>query len=258
MAGMTTAPGEYRLYSDLADWWPLISPPQEYAVDAAAVITMFSSAEIAVHEVLDLGSGGGHNAVHLKEHLNLTLVDLSEEMLAVSRRMNPECQHIQGDMLTLRLDREFDAVLVHDAIDYVIRETDLRRVMATAFAHCRPGGIAVFVPDYTAETFRPGSGHGGSSNEAGRQGTFRQWLTDPDPADDWILAEYEFKLRAADGTVQVVREAHKLGAFSRGTWLRSLADTGFMPAAHSGADVPAVPVASTATPQNLFIGHRPR
>lgn len=243
---MTTAPGGYRLYRDLADWWPLISPPQEYAADAAAVMRVFDSAAIAVREVLDLGSGGGHTAAHLKEHLDLTLVDLSGEMLAVSRRMNPECEHVLGDMLTLRLDRSFDAVLVHDAIDYVTREADLRLVLATAFAHCRLGGVAVFVPDYTAETFRPATGHGGSSDETGRQGSFRQWLTDPDPADGWIQAEYEFMLRAADGTVEVVREAHKLGAFSRGTWLRSLAAAGFAPVIGSGPE------------PSLFIGHRPR
>ena len=35
----------------------------------------------------------------------MTLVDLSEEMLAVSRELNPECEHLQGDMRTLRLGR---------------------------------------------------------------------------------------------------------------------------------------------------------
>jgi hypothetical protein len=38
--------------------------------------------------VLELGSGGGHNAVHLKARYAMTLVELSEEMLAVSRRLN--------------------------------------------------------------------------------------------------------------------------------------------------------------------------
>jgi hypothetical protein len=40
----------------------------------------------------------------------MTLVDLSEEMLVVSRQLNPECQHHQGDMRTVRLGRTFDAV----------------------------------------------------------------------------------------------------------------------------------------------------
>src|SRR6266566_5048764 len=111
MAGMT---GEYRLYQELADWWPLISPPGEYAEEAAYLADVFSSTAIPVREVLDLGSGGGHVAVHMKERLALTLVDLSPEMLAVSQRLNPECTHLPGDMRAARLGRLFDAVLVHD------------------------------------------------------------------------------------------------------------------------------------------------
>jgi len=259
---MTGMPGEYRLYRDLAGWWPLISPPGEYAEEAAYLAAVFSSAAVPVREVLDLGSGGGHIAAHLKGRLALTLVDISEEMLAVSRELNPECEHLQGDMLTIRLGRVFDAVLVHDAVDYVTCQADLRQVIGTAFAHCRPGGIAVFVPDYTAETFHAASGGGGSSDAGGRHGSFREWAWDPEPADDWIQAEYEFTLRAADGAVQVVREAHRLGAFRRGTWLRLLADAGFDPQA--GAAPESLTAESLTTecpgrmPRNLLIGRRPR
>ncbi len=230
MAGMT---GEYRLYQELADWWPLISPPEEYAEEAACLADVFSSAAIPVREVLDLGSGGGHVAVHMKERLALTLVDLSPE---------------------IRLGRLFDAVLVHDAVDYVTSEADLRQVIDTAFVHCRPGGIAVFVPDHVAETFHTVSGRGGSSDAAGRQASFREWTWDPDPADDWVRAEYEFVLRAADGTVRTVREAHRLGAFRRNTWLRLLADAGFDAEDQSG--LAAGQHSRGQKPGNLFVGHR--
>ena len=253
---MPGAPGEYRLYTDLAGWWPLISPPGEYAEEAAYLAAVFSSAAVPVREVLDLGSGGGHVAMHLKERLALTLVNLSEEMLAVSRELNPECPHLQGDMRTVRLGRVFDAVLVHDAVDYVTSEGDLRQVIETAFAHCRPGGIAVFVPDYTAETFRSASGGGGGRDPAGRQATFREWAWDPDPADDWIQAEYEFVLRDTDGAVQVVHEAHRLGAFRRDAWLRLLVEAGFAAQSGSGPEYLTTAASSGRTPRNLFIGRR--
>jgi SAM-dependent methyltransferase len=190
---------------------------------------VFGAAEIPVREVLDLGSGGGGVAVHLTGRLALTLVDLSNEMLDVSRRLNPESEHVRGDMRAIRLGRTFDAVLVHDAIDYMTTEDDLRQVIETAFVHCRPGGVTVFVPDHIADTFEPfsGGGGGGSSDSSGRQASFTEWTWDPDPADDWVQADYEFVLRSADETVQVVRETHRLGAFSRVTWLRLLAEAGF-------------------------------
>ena len=220
-------PGDYRVYSDLAGWWPLISPPEEYTAEAAHLADVFGAAEIPVREVLDLGSGGGGVAVHLKDRLAMTLVDLADEMLDVSRRLNPECEHVRGDMRTVRLGRTFDAVLVHDAIDYMTTEDDLRQVTETAFAHCRTGGLAVFVPDHVADTFQPYSGGGGGSDAGGRQASFTEWTWDPDPADGWIQAEYEFVLRSADATVRIVHETHRLGAFSRSTWLRLLGQAGF-------------------------------
>lgn len=225
---MSSEPGDdYRLYRELAGWWPVISPPAEYTDDAAAVEREFAAAGVPVHTLLDVGSGGGHVALHLRRNRSVTLADLSADMLAVSRQLNPGCEHVQADMRTMRLGREFDAVLVHDAVDYVISQADLALVIGTAFAHCRPGGIAVFAPDHTAETFRPGSGAGGGHDGSGRQASFTERTTDPDPGDDWILAEYEFTLRDADGSVTVVPEAHRLGSFRRGTWLALLTAAGF-------------------------------
>ncbi len=106
---------------------------------------------------------------------DLTLVDLSPEMLEVSRRLNPEREHRQGDMRSVRLGRRFDAVFVHDTVDYMTSEADLRRAILTAFVHCRPRGVAVFVPDETAETFEAGSNHGGIDGDDGRGARYLEW-----------------------------------------------------------------------------------
>jgi SAM-dependent methyltransferase len=242
----------YSLYRELADWWPVISPPAEYADDAAVIGAIFAAAARPVRTVLDVGSGGGHVALHLKEGRSMTLVDLSAQMLDVSRQLNPDCAHIAGDMRTIRLGRQFDAVLVHDAIDYVTSQDDLSSVIGTAFAHCRPGGLAVFAPDHTAETFRAGTGGGGGYDDTGRRASFLERTSDPVPGDDWILAEYEFTLRDADGAVRVVPEAHRLGSFRRETWLALLRDAGF--AAEVRPGVPAGNGAGSA--KVIFIGYR--
>ncbi len=250
---MTGAGDSYSLYRELASWWPLISPPAEYSEDAALIDAAFASAGQPVRTLLDLGSGGGHVATHLKAGRSMTLVDLSGEMLEVSRRLNPDCLHVQGDMRSIRLGRTFDAVLVHDAVDYVTNDADLRRVLETAFAHCRPGGLAVFAPDHTAETFQAGTGRGGGGDDgSGRQASFRERISDPDPGDDWILAEYEFNLQEADGTVRVVPEAHRLGSFGRDTWLRLLAAAGF----EAADTLAALPGAHDRGSRVVFVGNR--
>ncbi|CAN5211536.1 hypothetical protein BH18ACT4_BH18ACT4_13870 [soil metagenome] len=248
---MPAAPVTHRFYGDLAVWWPLISPPEEYAEEAAFAATVLGSASIPVRDVLELGSGGGHNAVHLKADFSLTLVDLSEEMLEMSRRLNPECDHHRGDMRTVRLGRSFDAVFVHDALDDMTTEHDLRRAIETAFIHCRPGVVAVFVPDRTEESFEEESDHGGNDGADGRGVRYLEWSWDPDPGDDWVLTEYAFLLRDVDGSVEVVHETHRLGLFGRELWLRLLADAGFDPRTVTEVTT------EDRTPREFFVGHRP-
>jgi SAM-dependent methyltransferase len=247
-----TETAEYRLYRDLAEWWPLISPPQEYAQEAAFAARVFGLAAGPVREVLELGSGGGSNASHLKSRFDLTLVDVSDAMLDVSRRLNPGCEHVRGDMREVRLGRTFDAVFVHDAVNYMITEADLAKAIGTAFVHCRPGGVAVFVPDHVAETFEPETGCGGGDGTDGRAARFLEWSWDPDPADTWIRADFVYMLREHGGEVQVVPESHRLCLFSRDTWLRLLAGAGF--------EAQAITEETTEDrePRLLFAGRRVR
>ena len=249
---MTSSSTTHRLYSDLAPWWPLISPPDEYAEEAAFAAGLLGSGEPPVREVLELGSGGGHNARYLKDRFTMTLVDRSAQMLEVSRRLNPQCEHIRGDMRTLRLDRTFDAVFVHDAIDYMLTTKDLALAVQTAFVHCRPGAVAVFVPDSTAETFEPTSGLGGSDDGTGLRGVrYLEWTWDPDPADTCVDTVYVFALRDADGSVEVVHERHRTGLYARAEWLRVLSDAGFE------ATVVTEHTTEERMPRDVFVGRRP-
>lgn len=216
-----------KLYSALAEWWPLLSSPADYAEEAAEYWRALSAhAARPIRHVLELGCGGGNNASHMKQWCQLTLTDVSPAMLAVSRATNPEAEHLQGDMRSLRLERQFDAVFVHDAVLYMRTEADLARAMATAFAHCVSGGVALFVTDSTRETWAPSTSHGG--HDAGARGLrYLEWNWDPDPADTEVAADMVYVLRDSDGTTRVESERHHLGLFPRATWLRLLEETGF-------------------------------
>jgi SAM-dependent methyltransferase len=243
---------QHRFYGDLAPWWPLISAPEEYAEEAAFAASLLRTAERPTKSVLELGSGGGNNAFHLKGEFAMTLVDLSEEMLAVSRELNPECEHLPGDMRTVRLGRTFDAVFVHDAIEYMTTEADLRRAVETAYVHCRPGGVAVLVPDNVAENFEPGTEHGGSDAPDGRAVRYLSWSIDPDPADTTTQTDSAFLLRSVDGSVAVAHDTHVLGLFPREVWLRVLGEAGFR------ARVVAEVTSENRLPREFFVGFRPR
>ncbi|HYI10924.1 MAG TPA: class I SAM-dependent methyltransferase [Thermoanaerobaculia bacterium] len=216
-----------KLYRTLAEWWPLLSPPEEYAEESAFFQELLvETCEPPCHTLLELGSGGGNNASHLKARFRMTLIDLSEPMLAHSRALNPECEHLQGDMRDTRLGRLFDCVFVHDAVAYMTTEEDLRCAIETAYVHCRPGGSAVFAPDHIRENFITSTDHGGSDS-GGRGLRYLEWTWDPDPGDTTCLVDYAYLLRDAGGSIRVEADRHVEGLFARATWLELLQAAGF-------------------------------
>lgn len=219
-----------KMYRELAAWWPLLSPPEEYADEAAFFAKVLSETGLPPSpSLLELGCGGGSNAFYLKKRFaEVTLTDLSTHMLAISQALNPECEHIQGDMRTQRLGRTYDVVFIHDAIDYMRTSQDLSRAVETAFIHCRAGGITLFVPDHVRETFQPSTDHGGNDSN-GRALRYLEWTYDPDENDTMYTTEYVYLLHQGNEPVQVEHEQHICGLFPRAQWLRILQEAGFQP-----------------------------
>jgi SAM-dependent methyltransferase len=215
-----------KLYSELASWWPLLSDPKDYKEEATLFKEQFLQNSVNMQTLLELGSGGGNNASYLKRYFKMTLVDSSAEMIRVSKNLNPECEHITGDMRDIRLGRIFDGVFIHDAIMYMTNETDLKKALRTAFAHCKPGGCALIVPDVFKETFHPKTSNGGHDGKK-RSMRYLEWIYDPDTGDSTYITDFACLLREEDGSVRVEYDRHIYGLFSKHKWLDIAAEVGF-------------------------------
>jgi SAM-dependent methyltransferase len=223
-------PAEFpKLYTDLADWFHLLTAPEDYAEEAEfyrqAILT---TSDQVPRTMLELGSGGGNNASHLKAHFKLTLVDISAQMLQISQQLNPECEHVQGDMRRIRLNRQFDVVFVHDAIVYMKTERELSSVIETAQLHCRPGGLVLLAPDHVKENFKPTTSHGGHDGTRGGI-RFLDWTWDPDPSDTTYFSDMVYLIKNKKGQIKVVQDRHIMGLFPRQTWLGLLTKHGLQP-----------------------------
>jgi trans-aconitate methyltransferase len=217
---------QHLLYSELTSWYRLVDPHPDHEDEAQAYEAALLRGIIGPAEtLLELGSGAGHNAYYLKRRFRCTLTDASPQMLALSSGLNPDCEHIAGDMRSIRLGRTFDAVFVHDAVVYMITEEDLLAAAKTAFVHTRPGGAALFAPDHVADTFRESTEliEGQDGDRALR---CVAWTWDPDPHDSAYVADYAFLLRDG-GDLKAVHDRHVEGLFPEAAWNRVLTQAGF-------------------------------
>ena len=238
----------HRLYHDLSYLWPLFSPPEEYADEAEVYLEVLRSRlGPGRHIILELGVGGGHLLSHLTAEHEAEAEDISEEMLAMSHRLNPTVQHHLGDMRSIRLNTLFDAVLIHDAIDYMLTEADVSAALATARSHLNPGGILLLAPDWFRETY-PGK-HTMTWHQDHGDITLDVAEHLPDVAPDSTIVEstFVFTLREGD-RVTTEHDPHTTGLFPRDTWLHLILEAGF---AIEFLDLPAC---EGGYGGNLFVG----
>ena len=219
-----------RLYDELSDLWPLVSPPDDCAAEAkhARDILLRCLDETGVHKrysILELGSGAGHTFCHLVDEFDAEAVDLSGPMLDRSRALNPAVTHHAADLRTVRLGKRFDAVLAYDSLDYMLTEADLRAAFVTAAEHLRPGGLFVAAINYTCETFAEHeSAHDFHSD--GDVDLTNISYVHAHPSGVGIELVMLLLVRQ-DGELRVEEDRHHCGLFPLETWQHLLDEAGF-------------------------------
>lgn len=207
--------------------WPIISPPEHYVDEAEAAQTIIREhSKIPPKTLLHLGCGGGHLDLTLKEHFEVTGVDVSESMLILARRPNPGITYIRGDMRAIRLDRMFDAVTIFDSIDYMLTTADLKAAFATAFAHLRPGGVFLTYAEETAKRFQQNRTRSTTRSRSDVDITFVENAYDPGRTDTTFENTFVYMIRRG-GRLEIETDQHLSGLFPFQTWLDLLREVGF-------------------------------
>jgi len=221
----------HRLYSDMAWLWPLWGEPSEYAPYCDHITRLIRRyARRKVHSLLNLGCGGGKNIFNLRQHFDVTGLDLSPAMLELAGRLNPECELVQADMRTFSLPERFDAILVDDAISCMTTAVDLRAVFERAYLHLNPGGVMVCGPDDTKESFVQNHSqvtHAATAHKPDHiEVVFIENNFDPQPEDTEYEALILYLIRE-NGQLRIEHDLHHLGLFPLDVWRELLNETGF-------------------------------
>jgi SAM-dependent methyltransferase len=215
------------LYGQVSWIWPITSPPEEYVEEATLYLdylTLF--AEIPVQTLLDMGCGGGHNDWTLKKRVHVTGVDISKDMLALAKKLNPECRYLEGDMRTVRLDEQFDVVLLHDSVNYMLTPKDLKAAFRTCFEHLKPGGAMLTVIEQTPEQFEQHNVKYSNRSKDDIEVTFIEHMYDPDLSDTTYESTFVYLIRRA-GKLESHIDRHLCGIFPQAFWIKWMKAAGF-------------------------------
>jgi len=218
---------ERRLYGDLAWTWPIISPVEDYIEETELFGKLIKEhSTIEVNTLLHLGCGGGHNDYTFKKHFKVTSLDISEDMLTLAKKLNPEVNYQYGDMRTIRLEERFDAVTILDSINYIKTVEDLQRTFITTYEHLKPGGVFLTFMEQIAGQFKQNNTTCSTHSKGDVEITFVENDYDPDPNDTSYEATFIYLIRVG-GKLEIHTDRHLCGIFKLKIWLKLLKEVGF-------------------------------
>lgn len=216
---------KWRIYSDLAWTEPIISPPEEYVKETELFIKVIKEhSKLEVKTLLHLGCGAGINDYTFKRHFKVTGVDINENMLEISRNLNPEVVYLHGDMRTIELEESFDAVAIPDSIGYMTTVKDLRRTIITAYKHLNPGGVLLIISNIAGQFKQNNFLYTGSKGDV--EITIFENNYMPDTTETTYEVTFIYLIRRK-GKLEIHTDRHIIGIFKLEIWLDLLKEVGF-------------------------------
>lgn len=213
-------------YNELAWTEDYLADPSDYEDEVSAYIHLINgTATEPVETMLHLGCGAGGHDRYYKKHFTITGVDISVGMLDKAKVANPEIEYIEGDMRTIRLDRQFDCVIIPDSIDYMVSLDDLKQAIQTSAIHLKPGGVLLIVGK-TEETFQSNNfAYTGEKDDTQVTLFENNFINHYKPNTYEIIMVYLIRQK---GKLSKYIEESVAGLFSQATWDEVLKNAGFI------------------------------
>lgn len=201
------------VFGAYSNYYNLLYRDKDYAAEVEYLHGLIQTHCPTAHELLDLGCGTGrHDLLLARMGYSVTGVDRSEEMLSAARSLPASLTFHHGDIRTIRLGRNFDAVIsLFHVMSYQTTNEDLAAAFATAKAHLGPGGIFIFDCWYgpAVLTDRPVPRVKRLSDDATVITRFAEPIMNPN--ENTVDVNYQVMVRQAmTGSVDELHETHRM------------------------------------------------
>lgn len=143
-----------NMFNSYSRYYDLLYKDKDYPAETDYIQDILSKYGILKGDLLEFGSGTGKHASLLASRGYVVHgVELSAEMVDRAES-NTGFTIQQGDITTVKLGRQFDAVLsLFHVISYLTRNKQLQDVFSNAAAHLKMGGIFIFDFWYTPAVY---------------------------------------------------------------------------------------------------------
>jgi SAM-dependent methyltransferase len=212
-------------YSKLAWTEPIVGPPEEYADDTEVFARIIREhSKIKPETLLHLGCGAGGNDYTFKRYFKVTGIDISNDMLEIAKKLNPEAVYHNQDMRTVKLEEYFDAVAIPDSIGYMVTVKDLKRAIFSAYKHLKPGGVLLITALIKEGFMENNFFYTGSQKDIEITVFENNYIADP--AETTYEATIIHLIRKK-GKLEIHSDCHTIGLFKLATWLDILKEFEF-------------------------------
>ncbi len=146
---------------DVVQYYDKIYSFKDYEREAQRVLRVAEEhLRIPGKSLLDIACGTGRHIEYFKDRFQVEGLDISDGMLAIARKRNPNVRFHKGDMTGFDIVRSFDVITcLFSAIGYA-KTLDLAgEAIACMSRHLNPGGVVIVEPWFTPHEWRPGTVH---------------------------------------------------------------------------------------------------
>jgi SAM-dependent methyltransferase len=216
---------KWKAYNKLAWTESLVYPPSEGVKEIELFTKLIKeNSKIKTKTLLHIGCGSGIYDYTFKKHFKVTGVDISEKMLQIAIKRNPEVVYHLGDMRTIELGKKFDAVAIPESIGYMTTTKDLRKTIVTASKHLKPGGVLLLLVNLK-EKFKPNN-FVYTDSKGDIEITIFENNYILNNNDSMYEATIIYLIRTK-GKLEIHTDVHTLGLFDKKTWCSLLQKEGF-------------------------------